>query len=64
MEQLIQEAVITVPRPLIAETIDLIAILAGRGSQRRLVELSQVNGLDDTGDYQLTPIGEQVHDNR
>jgi P-type conjugative transfer ATPase TrbB len=31
LEQLIQEAVITVPRALIAETINLIAVLAGRG---------------------------------
>jgi type IV secretion system protein VirB11 len=32
MEQLIQEAVVTVPRALIAETIDLVAVLSGRGS--------------------------------
>ena len=31
LEQLIQEAVVTVPRALIAETIDLIAVLSGRG---------------------------------
>jgi type IV secretion system protein TrbB len=31
LEQLIQEAVVTVPRALIVETIDLIAVLAGRG---------------------------------
>ncbi|WP_299006431.1 P-type conjugative transfer ATPase TrbB, partial [uncultured Caulobacter sp.] len=31
LEQLIQEAVVTVPRGLIAETIDVIAVLAGRG---------------------------------
>ena len=36
LEQLIQEAVVTVPRRLIAETIDLIAVLAGRGAARRL----------------------------
>ena len=41
LEQLIQEAVITVPRALIAETIDLVAVLAGRGSERRLAELVQ-----------------------
>jgi Flp pilus assembly CpaF family ATPase len=40
LEQLIQEAVVTVPRALIAETIDLIAVLAGRGSARRLAELA------------------------
>ena len=33
MEQLIQEAVVTVPRALIAETIDLVAVLSGRGSR-------------------------------
>jgi len=55
LEQLIQEAVITVPRSLIAETIDLIAVLAGRGSARRLVELARVEGLGPDGDYRLSP---------
>lgn len=54
MEQLIQEAVVTVPRALIAETIDLVAVLAGRGSARRLVELASVEGLGSTGDYALS----------
>ena len=54
LEQLIQEAVVTVPRALIAETIDLIAVLAGRGAARRLVELGVVTGLDPaTGDYRV-----------
>lgn len=56
MEQLIQEAVVTVPRALIAETIDLIAVLAGRGASRRLVELARVEGLGPDGDYHVTPI--------
>ena len=56
MEQLIQEAVVTVPRALIAETIDLIAVLAGRGTSRRLVELARVEGLGPDGDYRVTPI--------
>lgn len=52
LEQLVQEAVVTVPRALIAETIDLIAVLAGRGAARRLVEIALVDGLDPaTGDY-------------
>jgi type IV secretion system protein TrbB len=38
---------------LIAETIDLIAVLAGRGSNRRLTELVKVGGLDSNGDYAL-----------
>ncbi len=54
LEQLIQEAVITVPRALIAETIDLVAVLAGRGSARRLVELARVDGLGADGDYRIT----------
>jgi type IV secretion system protein VirB11 len=48
MEQLIQEAVVTVPRALIAETIDLVAVLSGRGSARRLTELARVEGLART----------------
>ena len=55
LEQLIQEAVVTVPRALIAETIDVIAVLAGRGAQRRLAGLATVNGLSDAGDYLLAP---------
>jgi len=55
LEQLIQEAVVTVPRALIAETIDVIAVLAGRGSERRLVELATVEGLNANGDYHLSP---------
>jgi type IV secretion system protein VirB11 len=40
----------TVPRALIAETIDLIAVLAGRGSARKLAELAAVKGLNPTGE--------------
>ena len=58
MEQLIQEAVVTVPRALIAETIQLVAVLAGRGSERRLTELARVTGLSPAGDYLLTPVGD------
>lgn len=55
MEQLIQEAVVTVPRALIAETIDLVAVLSGRGSARRLTELARVDGLGPYGDYRVVP---------
>jgi type IV secretion system protein TrbB len=43
---------------LIAETIDLIAVLAGRGSARRLAELAVVKDLGPGGDYVLVPAGE------
>ncbi|WP_122522854.1 P-type conjugative transfer ATPase TrbB [Pannonibacter phragmitetus] len=55
LEQLIQEAVVTVPRAMIAETIDLVAVLSGRGAVRRLSELVRVEGLGPDGDYRLSP---------
>jgi type IV secretion system protein TrbB len=60
LEQLIQEAVVTVPRALIAETIDLIAVLSGRGTARRLTELARVDGLASHADYALTFLGNQA----
>ncbi len=58
LEQLIQEAVVTVPRALIAETIDMIAVLAGRGAERRLAELAEVDGLMPDGDYRLFQVSD------
>ena len=55
IEQLIQESVVTVPRALIAETIDVIAVLAGRGRQRRLIDLVRLEGQAPDGAYQLSP---------
>jgi type IV secretion system protein VirB11 len=63
LEQLIQEAVVTVPRALIAETIDLVAVLSGRGSARRLAELARVEGLSPDGDYRITPATSTIGDN-
>ncbi len=54
LEQLIQEAVVTVPRALIAETIDLVAVLSGRGASRRLAELARVDALGPDGDYRIS----------
>ncbi len=56
LERLIQEAVVTVPRAMIAETIQIIAVLAGRGSERRLMELTAVQGLTESGDYALADL--------
>lgn len=55
LEQLVQEAVAVVPRALIAETLDLIAVLSGRGDERRLTELAHLQGLSIEGDYRLGP---------
>lgn len=56
LEQLILETIAHVPRPLIAETIDVVAVLTGRGTERRLTELVRVEGLDADGRYRLLPL--------
>jgi P-type conjugative transfer ATPase TrbB len=53
LEQLIQEAVITVPRRLIADAIDMIVFIDGRGTARRVAGIEAVEGLDPAGDYAL-----------
>ncbi|WP_029065949.1 P-type conjugative transfer ATPase TrbB [Labrenzia sp. DG1229] len=53
LEQLIQEAVITVPRRLVAEAIDIVVFLKGRGPGRRVETVSALKGLDGNGDYCL-----------
>ncbi|QVM85285.1 P-type conjugative transfer ATPase TrbB [Novosphingobium decolorationis] len=57
LEQLCQEAVVTVPRQLIAEAIDIVVFISGRGTARRVSNLARVTGLDlATGAYALTEI--------
>ena len=57
IEGLVQEAVVTVPRRLIAEAIGIIVFIAGRGLQRRVTSIARVAGLDpDTGTYALADL--------
>lgn len=56
IEQLAQEAVVTVPRRLIADAVDLIVFIAGRGSSRRIEAIAEVAGLDGSGDYAVTQL--------
>ena len=56
LEQLISEAVVTVPRHLIAEAIDLIVFIHGRGTGRRIETIAQVTGLDANGHYVVTDL--------
>ena len=56
IEQLVQESVVTVPRRLIAEAIDLIVFIAGRGAARRIATIARVEGVGPTGDYALTDL--------
>jgi type IV secretion system protein VirB11 len=52
LEQLVQEVSMTVPRALIAETVNVIVFIAGRGRARRVREIARVIGHDSQG-YQL-----------
>ncbi len=52
LEQLIQEAVVTVPRRLIADAIDIIVFIKGRSNTRRVDTIVEVTGLSDN-DYQI-----------
>jgi type IV secretion system protein VirB11 len=62
LEQLIQEAVVTVPRRLIADAVDLIVFLRGRGTGRRVETVAEVTGLDAGGDYIVADrIPHQLH---
>jgi len=61
LEQLVQETVVTVPRRLIAEAIDLIVFIAGRGLARRIESVVRVAGIDPDGGYaaiELSPPAE------
>jgi type IV secretion system protein VirB11 len=42
-----------VPRRLIAEAIDLVVFIKGRGPGRRVEAIVEVKGLDSGGDYAL-----------
>jgi type IV secretion system protein VirB11 len=56
IEQLIQEAVVTVPRRLVAEAIDMIVFIAGRGTARRIETIARVAGLDPDGGYAVVDL--------
>ena len=53
IEQLVQEVVVTVPRRLIAEAIDIIVFISGRGVHRRVSSIARVTGVDPDGGYGL-----------
>ncbi len=60
LEQLIQEAVVHVPRPLIAEAIDIIVFICGANTYtcapRHVADIAELHGLDARGDYDLQPL--------
>jgi type IV secretion system protein VirB11 len=60
LEQLMQEAVVTVPRDLIVQAVDVIVFLSGRGSARRVETIAELTDLDAHGDYMLKPLAPPV----
>ena len=56
LEQLVQETVVTVPRRLVADAIDLIVFIAGRGLGRRVETIARVAGVDTQGGYAVVDI--------
>ena len=55
LEQLIAEGVVNVPRTLIAEAVNIIVLIDGRGPARRVRELVRLTGLTTDG-YGLEPL--------
>ncbi|MEQ1713391.1 MAG: P-type conjugative transfer ATPase TrbB [Hyphomicrobium sp.] len=60
LEQLVQEAVVTVPRALIAQAIEILVFIDGRGDKRRVTAIVELAGLDDDGVYNLKPLDKPV----
>lgn len=55
LEQLILEVAMTPPRALIAEAVDVVVFIVGRGRARRIQDIVRVVGFDDRG-YRLDSI--------
>jgi type IV secretion system protein VirB11 len=49
LEQLILECATTVPRALIADTVNVIVVITGRGRQRKVERIVQMRGLNEHG---------------
>jgi type IV secretion system protein VirB11 len=55
LEQLILEVAMTPPRALIAEAVNVVVFIAGRGRARRIQDIARVAGFDERG-YQLDSV--------
>ncbi|MGF6975565.1 P-type conjugative transfer ATPase TrbB [Paraburkholderia sp. JPY465] len=55
LEQLILEVAVNPPRALIAEAVNVVVFIAGRGRKRRIESIARVTGYDDVG-YRLTDV--------
>jgi type IV secretion system protein VirB11 len=60
LEQLIQEVSVTAPRPLIAEAVNVIVFIAGRGHCRRVQQIARVVGYGAEGYHLSTELMDAI----
>jgi type IV secretion system protein VirB11 len=53
LEQLAEEQALKVSRRLVADAVNLVIFIAGRGADRRISSIAEVKGLDADGDFVL-----------
>lgn len=63
LEQLVGEVAATIPRTLIAQAIDLIVFISGRGSERRIEAIHHVAGVDEAAQSYITHDASDASDN-
>ncbi|MGU2390830.1 P-type conjugative transfer ATPase TrbB [Pseudomonas aeruginosa] len=62
LEQLVLEVAVNPPRELIAEAVNVVVFIAGRGRKRRIESIARVTGFDEEG-YRLVEVpGEPLAD--
>ncbi len=54
-EQLCLRTIVNPPRELIAETVDIVVLIAVRNGCRKVEQIQVLTGLDDNGAYRFAP---------
>ncbi|HCF3084922.1 TPA: P-type conjugative transfer ATPase TrbB [Pseudomonas aeruginosa] len=62
LEQLVLEVAVNPPRALIAEAVNVVIFIAGRGRLRRIESIARVTGFDDAGYHLADVLGEPLAD--
>ncbi|WP_434025572.1 P-type conjugative transfer ATPase TrbB [Pseudomonas aeruginosa] len=62
LEQLVLEVVVNPPRALIAEAVNAVVFIAGRGRKRRIESIARVTGFDEAGYHLAEAPGEPLAD--
>ncbi|HCF3133310.1 TPA: Flp pilus assembly complex ATPase component TadA, partial [Pseudomonas aeruginosa] len=64
LEQLVLEVAVNPPRALIAEAVNVVIFIAGRGRKRRIESIARVTGFDEAGyrlvDVPVEPLADQL----